>query len=88
MGRSTTRSFAIFGLLGLASAVGCPFADPGNLLVRDDASSGDDFLASFELDDSTGYMTDDVGGQISEQATLKAGSRGPSLLEDYIFRQK
>lgn len=89
MGRSTTRSFALFGLLGLASAVGCPFANPGSqtLRARDDASSSD-YLAEFELDDSTGYMTDDVGGQISEQNTLKAGRRGPSLLEDYIFRQK
>ncbi|KAH6661098.1 CATB protein [Truncatella angustata] len=87
MGRTTTRSFVLSGLLGLASAVGCPFANPGTLRARDDASS-DDYLAQFELEDSTGYMTDDVGGQITEQNSLKAGSRGPSLLEDYIFRQK
>lgn len=87
MGRSTTISLAVFGLLGLASAVGCPFADPGVLRARDDSST-DDYLAQFELDDTTGYMTDDVGGQIADQNSLKAGIRGPTLLEDYIFRQK
>ncbi|KAK9790407.1 putative CATB protein [Seiridium cardinale] len=87
MGRSTARSLAVFGLLGLASAVGCPFADPAALRARDDGSS-DEYLAQFEVDDSTGYMTDDVGGQIAEQNSLKAGIRGPTLLEDYIFRQK
>lgn len=73
--------------MSLASAVGCPFGNTAAVGARDDGSS-DDYLAQFELDDSTGYMTDDVGGQIAEQNSLKAGIRGPTLLEDYIFRQK
>lgn len=87
MGRSITKSLAVCGFMRLVTAIGCPFADPGALRARDTASS-DDYLAQFEVDDSTGYMTDDVGGQIADQNSLKAGSRGPTLLEDYIFRQK
>lgn len=84
MSRSLT-SVALFGLLGLASAA-CPFADPGALHARQD--EGEDILASYKIDDSKGYFTDDVGGQIAEQDSLRAGSRGPTLLEDFIFRQK
>ncbi|KAI1268689.1 heme-dependent catalase [Xylariaceae sp. FL1019] len=40
------------------------------------------------VDDSTGFLSDDVGGQIGDQDSLRAGSRGPTLLEDFIFRQK
>lgn len=81
------RSLALFGLLGLASAAGCPFADPGALHARQEGG-GEDILADYKIDDSKGFFTDDVGGQIQEQDTLRAGSRGPSLLEDFIFRQK
>ncbi|KAI0127768.1 catalase-like domain-containing protein [Xylariales sp. AK1849] len=85
--RRQSTSIALFGLLGLASAAGCPFADPGAFRARADGAS-DDYLAQFTVDDSSGYMTDDVGGQISDQNSLKAGVRGSTLLEDYIFRQK
>jgi catalase len=34
------------------------------------------------------YLTSDVGGPIEDQGSLKAGDRGPTLLEDFIFRQK
>ena len=33
-------------------------------------------------------MTSDVGGPIGDQFSLKAGDRGSTLLEDFIFRQK
>lgn len=46
-----------------------------------------EFLGQFELDDSSGYLTSDVGGPISDQNSLSAGN-GPTLLEDFIFRQK
>ncbi|OTA61887.1 catalase [Hypoxylon sp. EC38] len=81
-----TTSTALLGLLGLVSAV-CPFADPSALRSRAEATT-DDPVGSAMIDDSTGYFTDDVGGQIEEQDTLRAGDRGPSLLEDFIFRQK
>lgn len=61
---------------------------------RDDSSSSgamrtEEFMKQFELDDGEGaYMTSDVGGPFSDQDSLKAGERGPTLLEDFIFRQK
>jgi len=33
-------------------------------------------------------MTTDFGTPIDEAVSLKAGLRGPTLLEDFIFRQK
>ena len=56
--------------------------------VRRDVPKTDDFLAKYEIDDSDTYLTSDVGGPISDQNSLSAGERGPTLLEDFIFRQK
>lgn len=47
------------------------------------------FLALHTVNDTDGdYLTSDVGGPIEDQNSLKAGERGPTLLEDFIFRQK
>ncbi|EXJ66178.1 catalase B [Cladophialophora psammophila CBS 110553] len=48
----------------------------------------DTFLDQFTLNDTDTYMTSDVGGRIQDQESLKAGVRGPTLLEDFMFRQK
>lgn len=48
----------------------------------------DEFLAQYEINDSDTYMTTDVGGPIEDQESLSVGERGPTLLEDFIFRQK
>ncbi|KAJ3482256.1 hypothetical protein NLG97_g7619 [Lecanicillium saksenae] len=45
-------------------------------------------MKSYEVDDSSGYLTSEVGGPFGDQESLKAGERGPTLLEDFIFRQK
>ncbi|KAK4123469.1 heme-dependent catalase [Parathielavia appendiculata] len=82
----TTALLAWSSLLGLAQAA-CPFADPGALEKRDDSQSSG-FLDQYKVDDSDGYMTSDVGGPIEDQHSLKAGIRGSTLLEDFIFRQK
>ncbi|KAI0911477.1 catalase [Ustulina deusta] len=80
-------SVAILALQRLVSAGGCPFADPANLHARAvDALQTP--ISDAIVDDSNGYLTDDVGGQISDQDSLRAGVRGPTLLEDFIFRQK
>ncbi|KAI1743561.1 catalase [Xylaria scruposa] len=79
--------FAILALQQLVSATGCPFADPANLHARA-AGLPQNPIAAATVDDSAGYLTDDVGGQISDQDSLRAGDRGPTLLEDFIFRQK
>ena len=74
------------GLAGLAQAQ-CPYADIGSLAARAEGVSRD-HLSEYEIDDSEGFMTSDVGGPIEEQEILTAGDRGPTLLEDFIFRQK
>lgn len=84
-----TRSSLLVTALGLASlaVAQCPFADPGGLAARDEDSSRQ-HVADYDVDDSEGYLTSDVGGPIEDQESLKAGERGPTLLEDFIFRQK
>ncbi|KAH6687302.1 catalase-3 [Plectosphaerella plurivora] len=83
---------------GLAthSAAQCPYAGVmhGSNIVSDDSQSDQhstcsrNHIAQYEVDDSNVYMTSDVGGPIEDQNSLKAGERGPSLLEDFILRQK
>jgi hypothetical protein len=82
----TSVHVAILALQGLVSA-SCPFADPANLHARA-AGSPQTPISDAVVDDSSGYLTTDVGGQISDQDSLRAGDRGPTLLEDFIFRQK
>jgi catalase len=88
-------------LLGTAMAAGCPYMS-GELRPRGeqpvkrqqtDSIKGttittEEFLAPFELNDTNVYMTTDSGTPIDEAVSLKAGQRGPTLLEDFIFRQK
>lgn len=82
-------SSKLLATLGLASltAAQCPFAGPGRLAARAEGSPRE-HLEEYEVDDSKGYMSSDVGGPFEEQESLKAGERGPTLLEDFIFRQK
>lgn len=47
-----------------------------------------DILHQYKVDDSNSYLTTDAGGPIQDNASLKAGERGPTLLEDFILRQK
>ncbi|TDZ65041.1 Catalase-3 [Colletotrichum trifolii] len=82
-----TLLLAGLGLATLSSA-GCPFADPANLKARAEDDSSREHVTNYEVDDSQGYLTSDVGGPIEDQVSLKAGVRGPTLLEDFIFRQK
>ncbi|KAJ5110620.1 hypothetical protein N7532_001155 [Penicillium argentinense] len=85
------------GLVGIANAA-CPYMtgetgdyNPHELSRRaDDGAAGDteEFLSQFYLNDKDAFMTSDVGGPIEDQNSLSAGERGPTLLEDFIFRQK
>jgi catalase len=85
-------------ILHAALAV-CPYShgpeerslvDAESVVRRDvhSAQSTQDFLDQFTLNDTNGFLTTDVGGPIGDQFSLKAGERGPTLLEDFIFRQK
>jgi catalase len=88
--------YLLFSVTGIANAA-CPYimGNTGqghpNLHPCTTGDAGTDtekFLSQFYLNDDDAYMTTDVGGPISEQTSLKAGERGPTLLEDFIFRQK
>lgn len=82
------------GLIGMANAA-CPYMTgemPEHDLRRRDngdaAADTEEFLSQFYLNDENAFMTSDVGGPIEDQNSLSAGERGPTLLEDFIFRQK
>jgi catalase len=92
------RTFLVFlGLSGLTLAA-CPYMD-GEPEIKprseaaDSSQTGDfetdaAFLQQFVLDDSNSFITSDAGGPIEDNHSLTAGERGPTLLEDFIFRQK
>ncbi|KAJ5715380.1 Catalase B [Penicillium malachiteum] len=84
----------LLGLIGIANAA-CPYmtgeAPDHGLHRRDEGEAStdtEDFLSQFYLNDEDAFMTSDVGGPIADQNSLSAGERGPTLLEDFIFRQK
>ncbi|PYH93121.1 catalase-domain-containing protein [Aspergillus ellipticus CBS 707.79] len=81
------RAVGLLSLIGLANAA-CPFMERDDLSRRDTAESTDDFLSQYYLNDNNSYLTTDVGGPIEDQNSLSVGERGPTLLEDFIFRQK
>ncbi|KAL4739040.1 catalase B [Aspergillus similis] len=84
------RALGLVGLIGIANAV-CPYmtGELGRRNANADATGATEgFLSEFYLNDSNFFMTSDVGGPIEDQMSLKAGERGPTLLEDFIFRQK
>src|SRR2546430_2290670 len=85
-----------------AALAACPFALDGRGLQERDAgvvenlhakradgtSATQDFLNQFTLDDDNSFLTSDFGVPFADQSSLKAAERGPTLLEDFIFRQK
>jgi catalase len=93
-------SFGI--LIGATAGVGCPYTtgeiahtgrDGHHELERRQqgdsaATETEQFLSQFYLNNTDSFITTDVGGPISDQTSLKAGERGSTLLEDFIFRQK
>jgi catalase len=78
----------------------CPYMDDAQELpashppVRRDGSPSspsvptDEFMAAFEVNDTSVFLTGNAGGPIGDQDSLSAGERGPTLLEDFIFREK
>ncbi|CAG8933995.1 unnamed protein product [Penicillium salamii] len=83
----------VTGLVGVANAA-CPYmtGEVDSRIERrgdnDAAADTEEFLSGFYLKDQDVYLTSDVGGPIEDQNSLSAGERGPTLLEDFIFRQK
>ena len=76
----------MLGFLGLSRAA-CPYMEGSTDIqhqnetrhFEDDA----DFLKQFILD-SNAFITSDAGGPIQDSTSLKAGQRGPTLLEDFM----
>ncbi|KAF2674331.1 catalase-domain-containing protein [Microthyrium microscopicum] len=90
------RSFLVlFASLGALSAAQCPY---GHTSARSESETlekreappptGEHFIDQFVVNDTNVYLTSDVGGPMEDQNSLVAGDRGPTLLEDFIFRQK
>ncbi|KAK3995992.1 catalase-like domain-containing protein [Cladorrhinum sp. PSN332] len=87
---SSLKALLAWGsLIGLSQAA-CPFADAAAFAKRDEGASSDDHhLNQYHVNDGEGtYMSSDVGGPMADQNSLKAGRRGSTLMEDFIFRQK
>ena len=95
-------SLKLLPVVASVASAACPYlsgelpgdnAGQNHLRRRDDADSNaagetEEFLSQFYLNDTGAYLTTDVGGPISDQNSLSIGERGPTLLEDFIFRQK
>jgi catalase len=91
-----TILLAIAGLSVVAAQ--CPFGHSGSSVQTPQHArrSGDSnaeelphFIDKHIISDLTDdYLTSDVGGPIEDQGSLKASERGPTLLEDFVFRQK
>ena len=93
------HSLLLLASFACLSKAACPyvtggfprFSDPQTVQRRSGTGASadtDDFLSQFYLNDTDAFMTTDVGGPIEDQNSLSAGDRGPTLLEDFIFRQK
>ena len=95
MVRILSRSLVVTAISAVAAQ--CPFGHGSHLdppaQVRCAEGGGlvdpAHFLDQHTIKDANDdYLTSDVGGPIEDQNSLKAGERGPTLLEDFIFRQK
>jgi catalase len=95
-----TLGLTLLACTRLAHAA-CPYMEhdarsesPHHAAIRRDNADGpqststDEFMAQFEVDDADVYLTNNFGGPIEDQESLSAGERGPTLLEDFIFREK
>ena len=91
-------AFALFFLSALTNAA-CPYMDssadlkqrsdhPEPYIHKQDFEADADFLKQFVIDDTNSFITSDAGEPIQDSTSLKAGERGPTLLEDFIFWQK
>jgi catalase len=90
--------FSLLHVLVLVEAA-CPFMTgemPASMAKRDKSGGEDDgkvpaddaFLDQFVLNDTDSVMTTDFGTPVDDRTSLKAGQRGPTLLEDFVYRTK
>lgn len=94
------HSIKLLAAFASIASAACPYMtgeldgaeNPHDLHRRADedgaAAATEEFLSQYYLDDEDSFLTSDVGGPIADQDSLSVGDRGPTLLEDFIFRQK
>ena len=86
--------FKIFVSVALHALVvysACPYMDGTSDLEKrqEPAPEGHDgFLDQFVINDEDEFTTTDFGTPVNDRNSLKAGERGPTLLEDFVFRTK
>jgi catalase len=85
--RGAWFSLAVAGL-ATADSVGCPFAGPPAKSTPVVADMTPPTSLPIYTNDTDSYMTTDWGTPIQDQLSLKVGPRGPTVLEDFMFRQK
>ena len=92
---AVSRLLSLVAFAAVVSASGCPFGHTSAQTESEDALQrrappiGADYILKGDVvNDADTWMTSDVGGPIEDQNSLTAGERGPTLLEDFIFRQK
>ncbi|ESK89095.1 mycelial catalase cat1 [Moniliophthora roreri MCA 2997] len=80
--------FSLIVTAAVLSSAQCPYGSgsPSSLSRR--ATGDDGFLDQFVVDDSDSYTTTDTGTPVDDTHSLKAGARGPTLLEDFVLRTK
>src|ERR1700761_5180992 len=90
---ASLRSFvALVASVGLVSATSCPYGHTSahtESLEKRAPEGAEALISPFVVNDTDShFITTEAGGPIEDQFSLKAGERGPTLLEDFIFRQK
>ena len=81
----------VAALHALIAHSACPYMDntPDLEKRQEPAPEGHDgFLDQFVVNDENEFTTTDFGTPVNDRNSLKAGERGPTLLEDFIFRTK
>ncbi|KAK1232787.1 hypothetical protein PQX77_004067 [Marasmius sp. AFHP31] len=74
--------------LTLSTLADCPYRAADSELSRRALPGDDGFLDQFVVDDTDAFTTTDFGTPVDDTHSLKAGERGPTLLEDFVFRTK
>ena len=94
--RGAWFSLAVAGLAN-GAGVTCPFALGSNGQGDNPNTQSADMVVDAMVppmdlpvytNDTNSYMTTDWGTPIQDQLSLKVGPRGPTVLEDFMFRQK
>ncbi|PWW74710.1 catalase-domain-containing protein [Tuber magnatum] len=83
-------------LLNAVANAACPYLDGGASLHKRGERGGssglpgdDGYLEKFYVEDGNGvFTTTDFGTPVDDTHSLKAGERGPTLLEDFVLRTK